>query len=439
MSSVTAVALPAGAACIDFTEAPSGPEVGPLSRECARCAPYLRERGDAVAVDLRGALAALLAGSDVPCQVRDEISASWRRSAESGLKPDQFEVPFDPDVDADGLLSRAARPVLQQLALDLSGAPVAVLLANERGQVLDRPVADAWLRARLDRLLLAPGFVYAEDLVGTNGMGTALAQRSAAAVEGQEHFADALTTVACAAAPIADPRDGRILGVIDLTSLAGDASALMLPLARRAAREIEQRLVDDAGVSERLVLQRFLRDRRRAKGPLVFITQRSMITNAAADRLVEAGDESLLRACASRLLSGKRDDASRVVLSCGTPVTIRWEPLIDGGSQLGAVLRLKPIAAAGSAPRRAGDRHPTFGWESLTGTERSVIELVAQGLTNREAGERLFLSHHTVGYHLRSIFWKLGVHSRVELARLAMGHDTERDPDKPALVAVGAG
>ena len=123
-------------------------------------------------------------------------------------------------------------------------------------------------------------------------------------------------------------------------------------------------------------------------------------------------------------MSGKRDDAQRVVLSCGTPVMIRWERLVDGGSQLGTVLRLAPMPDAGSGPRRAGDRHPTFGWESLTGTEHSVIELVAQGLTNREAAERLFLSHHTVGYHLRSIFWKLGVHSRVELAR---------------LVAVGAG
>jgi DNA-binding CsgD family transcriptional regulator len=399
---------------------------------CARCDPDLGE------LDLRDALAALLAGRGVPSQVRDEVAASWQRSAGSGLRPDQFEVPFDPDVDPDGMLVRAAGPVLQQLAADLAGAPVAILLADERGHVLDRRVPDALLGAELDRIFLAPGFLYAEDLVGTNGIGTALAQRSAAAVVGGEHFADALITVACAAAPISDPRRGPILGVIALTSLVGDGSVLMLPLARRAAREIEQRLVDAAGVSERLVLQRFLRDRRRAKGPLVLITEGTMITNAAADRLVEADDESLLRECATRLLSGKRDESPRVVLSCGAPVTIRWEPLLDGGSQLGAVLRLQLIAVAGSGPRRAGDGHPAFGWESLTGTERSVIELVARGLTNREAGERLFLSHHTVGYHLRSIFFKLGVHSRVELARLAIEHHSDRDPDEPALVAVGA-
>jgi DNA-binding CsgD family transcriptional regulator len=68
-----------------------------------------------------------------------------------------------------------------------------------------------------------------------------------------------------------------------------------------------------------------------------------------------------------------------------------------------------------------------------------VVELVAQGLTNREAGERLFLSHHTVGFHLRSIFSKLGVNSRVELTRLAVEHDTERDPQQPNLVALGGG
>jgi DNA-binding CsgD family transcriptional regulator len=149
-----------------------------------------------------------------------------------------------------------------------------------------------------------------------------------------------------------------------------------------------------------------------------------MITNAAADRLIQAGDEPLLRECATRLISGKPDESPHVVLSRGTPVTIRGEPLLDGGSQLGVVLRLAPIAAAGSGPRGAGGGHPMFGWGSLTGTERSVTELVAQGLTNREAGERLFLSHHTIGYHLRSIFSKLGVHSRVELARLvAVGAD----------------
>jgi DNA-binding CsgD family transcriptional regulator len=394
---------------------------------------FTSEPADRVSVDLRETLAAFLAGRDVGHGPRDEIGASWRRSAASGLRPDHVEVPFDPDVDSEGMLVRAARPVIDQLAVDLTGAPVGVVLTNERGHVLDRRVSEASLHARLDRILLAPGFVYAEELIGTNAIGTALAQRAAAAVDGEEHFVDALTRFACAAAPITDPRSGRVLGVIDLTSLARDASVLMLPLATRAAREIELRLLDDVGVSERLILQRFLQERRWAKGPLVFITQRSMITNAAADRLIEADDEPVLREWASRPPSGEP-----VMLSGGTVVTVRWDPLLDGGSHVGAMLRRKPVLGSGSRRPQGRDSRPTFGWESLTDTEGSVIDLVAEGLTNREAAERLFLSHHTVGFHLRSIFGKLGVRSRVELTRLAIEHDPARQSHSTGLFALPA-
>ena len=59
------------------------------------------------------------------------------------------------------------------------------------------------------------------------------------------------------------------------------------------------------------------------------------------------------------------------------------------------------------------------GWEALTSSERAVMELVAEGLTNREAADRLYLSPHTVNSHLRHVFSKLGINSRVELARVA--------------------
>jgi DNA-binding CsgD family transcriptional regulator len=63
------------------------------------------------------------------------------------------------------------------------------------------------------------------------------------------------------------------------------------------------------------------------------------------------------------------------------------------------------------------------GWAALTTSELTVARLVAEGLTNREVAERLFVSPHTVNSHLRHVFTKLGINSRVELARLA--HDYE--------------
>jgi ATP/maltotriose-dependent transcriptional regulator MalT len=66
---------------------------------------------------------------------------------------------------------------------------------------------------------------------------------------------------------------------------------------------------------------------------------------------------------------------------------------------------------------------PDTGWDSLTETERAVAALIAKGLTNRQAAAQMFLSPHTVSTHLRHVFSKLGIASRVELARLTVkGH-----------------
>jgi DNA-binding CsgD family transcriptional regulator len=63
---------------------------------------------------------------------------------------------------------------------------------------------------------------------------------------------------------------------------------------------------------------------------------------------------------------------------------------------------------------------PVSGWASLTPTEGRVAELVAQGMTNREAAAQLFLSRHTVDFHLRQVFRKLAISSRVDLVRVTI-------------------
>ena len=63
---------------------------------------------------------------------------------------------------------------------------------------------------------------------------------------------------------------------------------------------------------------------------------------------------------------------------------------------------------------------PTAGWESLTETERAASELVAQGLNNRQVAARMYVSAHTIAFHLRQVFRKLNIGSRVELARIVL-------------------
>jgi DNA-binding CsgD family transcriptional regulator len=81
--------------------------------------------------------------------------------------------------------------------------------------------------------------------------------------------------------------------------------------------------------------------------------------------------------------------------------------------------RLRTTAHA----RRNRPGRPVEGWASLTEGELRVVSLVTQGLTNRATAERAFLSRHTVDSHLRQVFRKLNISSRVELVRFALAHE----------------
>ncbi|MGY1979198.1 AAA family ATPase [Nocardia gipuzkoensis] len=75
--------------------------------------------------------------------------------------------------------------------------------------------------------------------------------------------------------------------------------------------------------------------------------------------------------------------------------------------------RLELRGAGESSPNRGPDAR-----DQLTPHELSIAQLAAQGLTNREIGQRLYLSHRTVSTHLHRIFPKLGISSRGDLAAL---------------------
>ena len=71
---------------------------------------------------------------------------------------------------------------------------------------------------------------------------------------------------------------------------------------------------------------------------------------------------------------------------------------------------------------RAPAGRPATGWESLTETEQITATLVAEGLTNHQVANRMYVSVHTVAFHLKQVFRKLGIGSRVELARMVAAY-----------------
>jgi DNA-binding CsgD family transcriptional regulator len=84
----------------------------------------------------------------------------------------------------------------------------------------------------------------------------------------------------------------------------------------------------------------------------------------------------------------------------------------------GAAMSIDDVVAY--AQRGRGERkRPSTGWPSLTPTELEVVKLVAEGLTNPQIAERMFVALGTVRTHVGHIFAKLGVATRAELASLA--------------------
>jgi DNA-binding NarL/FixJ family response regulator len=81
-------------------------------------------------------------------------------------------------------------------------------------------------------------------------------------------------------------------------------------------------------------------------------------------------------------------------------------------SEEATIVATQQLAQSGPRTRAHGDYPP------LTPSEERVAQLVARGYTNREIADRLFVSHHTVGTHVRHIYDKLQVRSRVALTRL---------------------
>lgn len=351
--------------------------------------------------------------------VSEAIQLSWQRSADAGLPPDHVPVPFDPDLDDDSRLRWAAAPALTAVSADLAEVPVALLLSDHTGHLVERWAGSAKTSDLMDNIGAAPGYVCREELVGTNSIGLALLTSTPTVVRGFEHYADNLTSVSCASNAVIHPATGRLLGVVNATCPAKTYNPMMPALVARVVAETRHRLLEDSPVPSPALRAAFLNARRRSKGPLAAVSANTMFFNTAAGPILSApADRALLWHWAEQVIHQQHGSLEAVVAFTSGPRMTRCEPVYDGPVLAGALVRLGPQthSTPASTGSPAGDL--VSRWSSLTDSERTIAEHVARGLTNRETAALLFLSPHTVDYHLRQIFRTLGVQSRVELARV---------------------
>ncbi|MEU1125830.1 GAF domain-containing protein, partial [Streptomyces sp. NPDC005899] len=153
---------------------------------------------------------------------RAEIDASWARVLRSGVDPEQS--PQSRLLEAEEIEHRRrssalgeVMPLLRDgLATIADAARQIMVVTDDEGRVLWRQGHSTVMRLAKD-ICLEEGAAWEEGVTGTNAIGTALATRTPVQVHSAEHFVRALHDWTCAAAPVRDPRDGRLMGIVDIT------------------------------------------------------------------------------------------------------------------------------------------------------------------------------------------------------------------------------
>ncbi|WP_203979387.1 sigma-54-dependent Fis family transcriptional regulator [Planotetraspora silvatica] len=289
-----------------------------------------------------------LQSGNVPVmQVRPAIVESWRRSRLSGVSYDDLNPPYFEDLDTEGRLVLAAAPVLDRLEQTLSDAPVSLILTDAQGRLLDRRVDHGSFRRHLDSIWLAPGFSFAEEHVGTNGIGTARETRQITFVGGSEHFAAPLHAMACATAPITDPLTGRLAGLVDITCWSPGDGPVMSAVVCSAAGDIERRLLELGSERERKLLEGFMAAKRHRGQAIVAVADGLTMANRRAVDLLAPSDHAILRDMVAELLRAGGKHAIRLVLSRGEQVRIRFNPVEPNS----AVVKISLTDGPRSTPR----------------------------------------------------------------------------------------
>ncbi|MEU9115804.1 GAF domain-containing protein [Streptomyces sp. NPDC048483] len=212
-----------------------------------RSAQDIRETARRLASVREAALAGELP-PDAPLDApRPVIGESWVRAMGSGVDPERDRV--------QRLLSMAelehrrhhsqlasVLPLLNDGLLAAADAAQQIMVVTDaEGRVLWRE-GSAPVRRMADRLGFDKGADWTEGVVGTNAIGTALVARRPVLVHSAEHFVRTHHQWTCAAAPLHDPRDGRLLGTVDISGPAHSFHPTTLSLVSAVARLAEGEL-----------------------------------------------------------------------------------------------------------------------------------------------------------------------------------------------------
>jgi hypothetical protein len=190
---------------------------------------------------------AVLSGTAPPHSPRAVVARSWERTLGFGIDPDgrNGRDPLPPSaVETRRRESRLALVIAEIRELLLAAADASsylVVVTDADGIVLWRSGSPR-VRRQADNLGFAEGALWTEQAVGSNAIGTALAESAPVQLFSAEHFENAQVPWYCSASPIHDPIDGSLLGIVDVSGPALTLHPAIQALVTASVRLAEARL-----------------------------------------------------------------------------------------------------------------------------------------------------------------------------------------------------
>jgi sigma-54 dependent transcriptional regulator, acetoin dehydrogenase operon transcriptional activator AcoR len=357
--------------------------------------------------------------------VRPEILKSWDRSKGLGISalsqasPEKLTASKVLALTQKNLtLVNAAKAAFARLAPHLAESGAILILTDKNGTIIEAIGDPQTIDAGRD-IQLEIGGVWAEGVIGTNGIGTALSTGTPAYVHASEHFCVGIKAWTCAAAPIFDPLDKSIAGVLDLSGPPDIFRPHNLALVVAAAREIEIALAEGLREERTTLLEAFIdtQTAHNSADGIVLLNQNGRIVyNRNTERMPSKRKQDLM---IGRKLLAIRPEMTDSQLAEALPrelVTKGIELLQADGQTRGAVLILpsdttSKLASTEShsviVPARAGieeDQIEIIGncpkmLEAMDYARRAAeanVTVLVQGETGvgKELFARLIHSHH---------------------------------------------
>ena len=184
-------------------------------------------------------------GTAVGTPPRPRVIASWERCRAHGVDPSRKVLPIRADLRerraANERVLCAANDVVTDLSGQFVGTGHVIVVADPEGTILEL-VGDLDTQRRLAKNAFAQAGDMSEEAIGTNAIGTAIADQRPIQLLGAEHYSEAGLDLACTAAPIYDPTSREIVGVLDITGPYQLVRPQLIGIVMEAALEIEEKL-----------------------------------------------------------------------------------------------------------------------------------------------------------------------------------------------------